>query len=256
MSQGLYERTTGQRHTHRRKRRTGPIIVILLLIAALAITGTILLKACAPEPASQETLPQLDTQPPEAPSTAPTQAPTTLPTEEPTQETTEAPTEQTTEATTEATTEPTEETTEPTEETTEPTEDATEESTEPDAATGEKIADLAKDQVGKSYAYGGNGPDTFDTSGLVYYCCKQAGISVPRTTDKQASRGTEVAKKDLEPGDVVFFWTSNPDAVEYQGIYIGGGKFIAARNPEKPVSELDLNWEYFEERYLFARRYW
>ena len=40
------------------------------------------------------------------------------------------------------------------------------------------------------------------------------------------------------------------------GVYIGGGKFVAARNPEKPVSEMSLKVDYFKERYLFACRYW
>ena len=39
------------------------------------------------------------------------------------------------------------------------------------------------------------------------------------------------------------------------GIYVGDGKFIAACNEEEPVKELDMNWAYFAQRYIGARRY-
>ena len=60
---------------------------------------------------------------------------------------------------------------------------------------------------------------------------------------------------DLQPGDVLFFWSSEEGKVQYVGIYIGGGEFVAARNSEKPVSILGLNTKYFTERFLFARRF-
>ena len=40
------------------------------------------------------------------------------------------------------------------------------------------------------------------------------------------------------------------------GIYVGDGRFVAARNREKPVSDLDLNSAYSSKRFLFACRYW
>jgi cell wall-associated NlpC family hydrolase len=133
----------------------------------------------------------------------------------------------------------------------------TEPPTADEKAVGQQIADLAKEQIGKPYGYGGTGPDDFDTSGFVIYCVKQVtGKSLPHSTSKQAKKGERVEKKDLLPGDVVFFWTSDPNAVEFVGVYVGGDEFVAARNPEKPVSQLDMTLDYFEERYLFACRYW
>jgi cell wall-associated NlpC family hydrolase len=111
--------------------------------------------------------------------------------------------------------------------------------------------------VGKPYSYGGAGPDSFDTSGFIRYCCNEiTGTSLPHSVIKQADMGTRVEKDDLLPGDVVFFWTSNPEAVEYVGIYVGNGQIVAARNPENPVSQMNMNVPYFTERYLFACRYW
>ena len=250
---GLYEQTTKQRRRRRKRTPAGPIIAILLLITLVAIIGTVLLRSCERKEAEVVT----------------TQA-TTLPkTEEPSIQiitTTEAATEVSTEATTEATTEPT---TVPTEETTEattvpttapPTEPpvpATEPPSSDEKAVGQQIADLAIAQVGKPYVYGGVGPDEFDASGFIIYCIGEiTGTSLPHSTSYQSQRGDLVDKGDLLPGDVVFFWTSEPGSAEFVGVYVGGGQFVAARNPEKPVSQLDMGLDYFSERYLFARRYW
>ena len=119
------------------------------------------------------------------------------------------------------------------------------------------MADMAAAQVGKPYALGGIGPNVFDTSGLLTYCYKQVtGETLSEYTSDQAKKGIEVQKEDLQPGDVVFFWSVNPGTAEYQGIYIGDGMFVAARNPQNPVSEMKIDSPYFAERYLFARRYW
>src|SRR3546814_5849442 len=52
-----------------------------------------------------------------------------------------------------------------------------------------KIADgyrIARKQVGDPYRAGGDGPSSFDCSGLVQYSFKKAGFNVPRTTYQQA----------------------------------------------------------------------
>jgi len=54
----------------------------------------------------------------------------------------------------------------------------------------------------------------------------------------------------------VFFYNSEPGTIQYCGIYVGGGKFIAARNSEHPVTEMNLNSSYFSERYICSRRFW
>ena len=71
----------------------------------------------------------------------------------------------------------------------------------------------------------------------------------------QKEKEGELILKALQPGDVVFFWTSNEGQAEYAGIYVGDGKFVAARNEENPVSELDFNSNYFQKRYVTARRF-
>lgn len=238
------------KYTRRQRKRINPgfIIMIALLLVLLAIL-IILIHSC---------IAKFDT--PEVPSTVPTEPViTTVQTEPETTEPTEETTQETTEAT-EETTEATEETTEETTEATEATEETTQATTEPGApaepsSLGDAVAALAQAQLGKPFLMGGTGPDEFDASGLIYYCFRENGIDPPRLVSGQSSFGQHVDKENLQPGDVLFFWTENPGEAEYVGIYIGGGKFIAARNSKYPVSEMGLNTDYFTERFVCARRF-
>lgn len=216
------------------------IIMVIGAVLLSAVAVALLLRSCDTQQPESTTLPaaELTADPTTQPTAEPTADPTTQSTAEPT---TEPATEPTTEPTTQPTTEPT----------TVPT---TVPPTPPSSSVGEQIAQFALAQVGKPYLYGGTGPDGFDTSGFIYYCLKENGVTVPRSTGQQALAGEPVAKADLEPGDVVFFWTDTPGEPQYPGIYVGSGKFVAARNKEKPVSEMNMNSSYYTERFVCARR--
>ena len=169
----------------------------------------------------------------------------------------ENPIETTNQATTvETTMETTEATTEPTEETTEVTTEATTEATEEPTGTGVDIVSIAKEQLGKPFVYGTNGPDSFDSSGLTQYCYKLLGINIPRSVQGQADEGTPVEKEDLQPGDLVFFSGDTAGKVQIVGIYIGDGKFIGAFNSTRPVVEVDMTTSYYTSHYETARRYY
>ena len=120
---------------------------------------------------------------------------------------------------------------------------------------GDKAVEIAKKTLGSPFQMGAEGPDKFDTSGLIYYCFKELGIKVPRGVNAQSSHGTKVAFKDLKPGDVVFFWLDTKGKAEYVGIYVNEDTFIAARNSKYPVSQRDFT-SYFKEHFVTARRYW
>lgn len=66
-----------------------------------------------------------------------------------------------------------------------------------------KVCSTAMAQVGKPYEYAATGPDKFDCSGLTQYCYKQAGISIPRTSEEQLKIGSPVDPKDAQPGDLL-----------------------------------------------------
>ncbi len=121
--------------------------------------------------------------------------------------------------------------------------------------SGAAVAKLAATLEGAPFVYGAAGPDSFDNSGLVYYCLTQNGISVPRRTTEQFAGGEAVEADALQPGDLVFYWMETEGAAQYVGIYLGDGAFIAANNEEKPVCLYNTSMKYFTDRFVGARRY-
>ncbi len=90
---------------------------------------------------------------------------------------------------------------------------------------------IAQGKIGKPYVWGAVGPNAFDCSGLVMWAFKQVGVSLPRTAAAQSQVGTAVSKGDLQPGDLVFFYSP----VSHVGIYLGGGKVLNATQSGEPV---------------------
>ncbi|MGV9668282.1 NlpC/P60 family protein [Nocardia niigatensis] len=99
----------------------------------------------------------------------------------------------------------------------------------PGSGTSALAAGLTR--VGDPYVWGATGPDQFDCSGLVQWAFRQVGKSVPRTSQQQSSYGTPVDAKDLQPGDVVFFYSD----ISHVGIYAGNGLMLHASTFGVPV---------------------
>lgn len=96
-------------------------------------------------------------------------------------------------------------------------------STTASSSAAQAAVSYALAQVGKAYAWGASGPDSFDCSGLTQAAYASAGVSLPRTTYAQVSAGTSVSTSALQPGDLLFFYGN-----EHVGIYIGDGKVVHA----------------------------
>ncbi|MCL5735638.1 MAG: NlpC/P60 family protein [Actinobacteria bacterium] len=94
----------------------------------------------------------------------------------------------------------------------------------PDLAGGDLAVAEAVQHVGVPYVWAGDGPYGFDCSGLVMYVYAKLGIRLPHSSAAQSTMGTPVARDQLQPGDLVFFY--NP--VHHVGIYIGAGNMIDA----------------------------
>ena len=90
---------------------------------------------------------------------------------------------------------------------------------------------FARAAIGKPYRYGAAGPNAFDCSGLVMSAFKKAGVRLPRTSAAQSRVGTAVRGDQLQPGDLLFFYTP----VSHVGIYLGGGKMVHASTSGQPV---------------------
>ncbi|MGY1838794.1 MULTISPECIES: C40 family peptidase [unclassified Modestobacter] len=79
-------------------------------------------------------------------------------------------------------------------------------------------------QRGKPYVWAAAGPGSFDCSGLVQYAYAAAGIKVPHSSRAQATMGRAVSRGELQPGDVIAFYSP----VSHVGIYIGNGQMVHA----------------------------
>lgn len=120
------------------------------------------------------------------------------------------------------------------------------------------LCSCAADQMGKTYVWGDEGPDSFDCSGLVYYCLKKCGVSVSRTNAKsysQKSGWTLVSSIDeLQKGDLVFFKSDSSDSVSHTGIYIGSGRFIHASSSKGEVVRSSISGDYWVRNFVCGRR--
>ncbi|MBU6532422.1 NlpC/P60 family protein [Streptomyces sp. NPDC048405] len=97
--------------------------------------------------------------------------------------------------------------------------------------------DFAYAQLGKPYEWGSTGPNSFDCSGLTGSAWRAAGVSLPRTVIQQYSAGRKVAKSDLQPGDIIYWYNNN----QHNGLYIGNGKAIHAPRTGKNVEITPLD---------------
>jgi cell wall-associated NlpC family hydrolase len=86
-------------------------------------------------------------------------------------------------------------------------------------------------QVGAPYAWGGAAPGGFDCSGLVMWAFQQAGIALPHSSQALAHGGQPVALSDLQPGDVLTFYSD----ASHAGIYIGDGLMVHSSTYGQPV---------------------
>lgn len=105
------------------------------------------------------------------------------------------------------------------------------------ADKGSIIVNAAYSQIGVPYVWGGTTPGVgLDCSGLVQYCYRQAGISIPRTSGDILAAGTIVSNP--QPGDIC--WTSG-----HVAIYIGGGQMIEAQQTGVPVKVSSVRVTYY-----------
>ncbi|MFB6888457.1 NlpC/P60 family protein [Kitasatospora sp. NPDC056327] len=81
--------------------------------------------------------------------------------------------------------------------------------------------------IGSPYVYGSTGPKAFDCSGLMYWSWRQAGVTLPRTSQAQAYAGRRVSLSEARPGDLVIFYRD----MHHVGMYAGGGVIVHAPYP-------------------------
>ena len=95
----------------------------------------------------------------------------------------------------------------------------------------------AMSQVGDAYVYGASGPSAYDCSGLTMMAWAQAGVSLPHSSGGQMGSGAPVSQSQLQPGDLVFYYSP----VSHVGMYIGNGMIVHAANPGSGVTTAPVN---------------
>ncbi len=120
------------------------------------------------------------------------------------------------------------------------------------------IADIALAQLGDPYLLGGNGPSSFDCSGLAYYAMTQAGYSVSRLSaaaySSQSSWSKITDTNSLQKGDLLFFYSENWTSINHMGVYTGDAQFVHASSGQSKVMVSSLSNSYWASHYTFARR--
>ncbi len=99
------------------------------------------------------------------------------------------------------------------------------------------VVAAAMAQRGKPYVWAAAGPGSFDCSGLTQYAFRAAGITLPHSSRMQFQMGTAVSRSQLQPGDLVFFYSP----VTHVGVYIGNGQMVHAPTSGDVVKVADID---------------
>jgi len=79
--------------------------------------------------------------------------------------------------------------------------------------------------------------DAFDCSGLTQYAYAAAGVALPHSSSMQSQMGVPVSRDQLQPVDLVFFYSP----VSHVGMYIGNGQMVHAATSGEPVKVVSLD---------------
>ena len=90
-----------------------------------------------------------------------------------------------------------------------------------------RVVEIAFRYLGTPYRWAGASPSGFDCSGFVMYVYGRVGIRLPHSSWMLWGVGKPVARKELRPGDIVFFHPSSRGP-QHEGLYIGDGQFVHA----------------------------
>ena len=105
------------------------------------------------------------------------------------------------------------------------------------SSAAQAAVDTALAQVGDPYVWGAGGPDAFDCSGLTQYAYSAAGVSLPHSSKSQSQMGSAVSVGDLQPGDLLFYYSPT----SHVAMYVGNGQMVHASTAGKPVQVVSFN---------------
>ena len=95
----------------------------------------------------------------------------------------------------------------------------------------------AKRQVGLPYRWGGEGPGSYDCSGLTMRAWQRAGVSLPHSSAQQYGYGTHISRSQVRAGDLVFFYSP----ISHVGIAINNTQMVHASTFGVPVKVANID---------------
>ena len=107
------------------------------------------------------------------------------------------------------------------------------------------------------YLYGGMSLNGMDCSGFIYVSFREAlGISLPRSASALFTWAEDIALESAQPGDLLFFRTTNTRAITHVGLYLGNGRFIHSASHGSPTGVIysNLSETYWARAYAGAGR--
>jgi len=120
----------------------------------------------------------------------------------------------------------------------------------------QELVRTARRFLGTPYRWGGEDVGNgFDCSGLTMVSYRLNGLNLPRNSRSQFQSGRWVAKKNLQPGDLVFFATKGGKRVTHVGMYVGKDRFIHAPRTGQTVRIELLSNRFFAKAYVGGRSY-
>jgi cell wall-associated NlpC family hydrolase len=109
-------------------------------------------------------------------------------------------------------------------------------------ANAQAALDAAYSMIGVPYQFGGSSPETgFDCSGFTMWAWAHAGVSLPHSSEMQYAVLPHVAQSDLQPGDLVFFYSP----IHHVGMYVGGGRMIDSPHTGTVVQVRAVEWSVY-----------
>ncbi len=116
-----------------------------------------------------------------------------------------------------------------------------------------EIIKCAKSWIGTPYLYGGNTKKGVDCSGLTCQIFREvADIKLPRSSRQQANHCKKIKKKELKPGDLVFF-TAGSKRINHVALYIGDNQIIHSTSSRGVVIS-NLNDKYWSKHFHHCGR--
>ena len=128
--------------------------------------------------------------------------------------------------------------------------------TKADSKIRKSIIKTAESYLGIPYRWGGTSASTgFDCSGLTQAVYRLNGLSIPRTSRDQFTKGRPIKKGKLKGGDLLFFAAGKGKTITHVAIYVGNGVFIHAPKAGQTIRKDSLSNSSWSRQYKGARSY-